>query len=106
MGPQKQGRIELVLPQENPNNQGLGYKYTTTITKDRQQTLDILNRPTQDLKSISQSNSSIMVCYPSSHRSELTETYPIDESSGEDLKLLLQEKSVALSSNIEPIASS
>lgn len=32
LGPQKQGRIEPVLPQENTKTKGLGYKHITKVT--------------------------------------------------------------------------
>lgn len=45
LGLQNKWILEPVLPQENLKNQGLGYKYVPPITKSRQRTLDIFNKP-------------------------------------------------------------
>lgn len=91
LGLQQQGRLELVLPQENLKNQGLGYKNVTKITKERQRTLDILNKPSLALEYTPQNQLSTQRLPSSSHRSKQATTYPSTKSDGADLICLLQE---------------
>lgn len=66
LGLQKQGILELVVPNDNLKNKGLGYKHVPNIPEARQHTLDILNRPRLPSEHISQSQLSTRVFSSSS----------------------------------------